>query len=452
MIRVIAVLLLAAGALTAWLVPRLWQEDAAAPAAESRIPASETLTAVFEDALCRPPRDEETVRWDSRPFDRAELRAALALSPEGKRVGAIRQVYLKILLRDPFGGDCAGLRQWVERELPVDEVERRLGLSSEAQRITEIRQAFIMALGRDPVGWDTASVRYWVESGLTPAQIGERLAAQRPQVGVHYFAWYQSVQGRWGNGATFVGPDAPRPSLGLYESKDVSVMDTHIRQMIDAGFDFVIVQIVPETPWNWENVHAFFRRLKGQPLKAAIMLDDLYKEPPAVKAAWVDKVKAEFLGYPNYFTYHDRPLVMLFASPLDFAVPGVVMRNVYWTNRYGPGSNTFNLDSVLYPHDWPFWAETPQPLVNGVVPVLPGYTDSHLGRSDPMVHPRNGGRLYHEQWRHALAQRPELIMVYSWNEYFEQSAIEPTETWGDSYLRWTKCYTAHAHRGTTGAC
>jgi hypothetical protein len=69
-----------------------------------------------------------------------------------------------------------------------------------------------------------------------------------------------------------------------------------------------------------------------------------------------------------------------------------------------------------------------------------------------MLHPRDGGRLYHEQWQHALKQKPEVILVYSWNEYFEQSAIEPTATWGDSYLEWTRCYITHAHQGTTGAC
>jgi hypothetical protein len=452
MVRFFAIVLVVVIAVAAWLTSPLWQGDDGPSEDVPRIPASERLTAVARETLCRPPRDAETVQWDSRPFETPELYAALTWSAEGRRVSAIRQVYLKVLLRDPFAGDCAGLRQWVDRDLPVDAVERRLAMSPEAQRIGEVRQVFIETVARDPAGWDTASLRYWVESELPPAEIRTRLAAQRPLVGVHYFAWYQQVQGQWGNGLTFVGTDAPRPSLGLYESKDPKVMDTHIRQMIDAGFDFVIFQIGPETPSSWEHAHAFFGRLQGHPLKAAIMLDDLYKDTPGAKATWVDKVKTEFFGYPSYFSYHDRPLVMLFASRLDFAVPGVLMRNVYWTPRYGPGENTFNLDLVLYPHDWPFWAETPPLLVNGVVPVLPGYIDTHLGRDDPMVYPRNNGRMYHEQWQHALKQRPEIITVYSWNEYFEQTAIEPTTTWGDSYLKWTKCYIAHAHNGTTGSC
>jgi hypothetical protein len=60
--------------------------------------------------------------------------------------------------------------------------------------------------------------------------------------------------------------------------------------------------------------------------------------------------------------------------------------------------------------------------------------------------------MYHDQWQRALALRPELIIVYSWNEYFEQTAIEPTVVWGDRYLQWTTCYISHAHAGTAGPC
>lgn len=182
------------------------------------------------------------------------------------------------------------------------------------------------------------------------------------------------------------------------------------------------------------------------------MIDGLHTATAAVKETWVDKAKAEFTGHANYFSLHDEPLIMLFSARLDFARRGVALRNVYWTPSYGPGTNTFNPSRVLYPNDWPFWSPSPQPLVNGVVPVVPGYGDSHLGRPMPMEHPRHEGQMYHDQWQRALALRPELIVVYSWNEYFEQTAIEPTDTWGDRYVQWTACYAALAHSGRAGAC
>jgi hypothetical protein len=187
-------------------------------------------------------------------------------------------------------------------------------------------------------------------------------------------------------------------------------------------------------------------------LNAALVLDGLYNDPPAVKARWVEKTRQEFGGNRHYLRLHGQPLVMLFSTRLDFDVPGVLLRNVYWSSRYDPGKNPFNGNLALEPRDWPFWAPTPQPLANGLVPVIPGYTDAALGRAQSMVHERNNGQMYREQWQRALALHPEVILVYSWNEYFERTAIEPTATWGDRYLRMTACFISAAHRGESGAC
>jgi hypothetical protein len=245
---------------------------------------------------------------------------------------------------------------------------------------------------------------------------------------------------------------APRPELGWYTSSDQTVIDVHLEQMASAGFDFVIVHVNAESPASWAVAHKVFDRLAPHRLRAAVMLDELYTRPAIVKASSVNRAKAEFTRHANYFFLHGRPLVMLYSAASDFGSSGVTLRNVYWTDSYAPGTNSFNPGGVLYPRDWAFWAPTPQPVVNGVVPVIPGYGDRHLGRERSMEYARNNGRMYHEQWQRALALRPELILVYSWNEHFEQTAIEPTDAWGDRYVRWTACYAAHARRGTRGAC
>lgn len=453
--RSVAVALLVAVLLLAWLAGARWMPgDVGGDGDEppSRIAASETLTDASMAALCRPPRDEETIRWDGGPFERAEIVQGLMTSPEGQRVQQIRAIHREVLHRDPALGDCAALRELVDSDASLDVIRRSVEASEEAGRVAEVRQAFLDVFGRDPSGWDHASVRRWVESGLTPADIRGRLTAQKPQIGVHYFTWYDMKNGRWGNGATDVETDAPVPALGRYRSSDPAVMDAHISQMAAAGFDFVIVDIVAEAPASWTNAHALFDRLPGQSLKAAVMLDGLGTASAAAKAGWVEKATREFAGHPNYFFVHDKPLVALFSASIEFAAPAVTMRNVYWSNSYGPGTNTFNPGFVLHAHDWPFWAETPQPLVNGVVPVVPGYSDTHLARSQAMEHARDEGQMYHDQWQRALALRPELIIVYSWNEHFEQTAIEPTAAWGDRYLEWTACYVRHARAGTMGAC
>lgn len=440
----------------AWLAGPLFSDggnNARRPDWPARIPASQNLTEAFMETLCRRPQDLETVRWDSGTFEKSDVTEALVSTAEGGRVAQARRMYQDVLVRDIQPGDCGTLRRWVDGGAGDEVLRRTISFSPEARRAAGIRQAFVDTFGRDRFGWDIASMRRWVDSPLSLPEIRERLAAQRPLVGVHYFTWYRMMaNGRWGNGATAVPSGAPRPSLGWYTSSDAAVMDTHIRQMLAAGFDFVVVDVVADDPASWANAEAFFNRLAGGPLKAALMLDGLGTVATATRASWVEKARREFAGRPNYLSVHGQPLIMLFSAPLDFAMPGVTLRSVYWTISYGPGTNTFNPQRLLHARDWPFWAETPQPVVNGLVPVVPGYSDTHLKRERAMEHPRDDGRMYAEQWRRALALRPELIIVYSWNEHFEQTAIEPTDAWGNRYLEWTACHSAHAHTGAAGVC
>lgn len=424
----------------------------AARGKEPRFRASRLLTDTFMDVLCRPPSDAETLKWYDRAADKAALGQALAATDEARGLAQLRQSYSEALRRGTTREDCTHLRASLERRLDNDAVRRELASLPEARRVSAVRQLFIELFGRDPRGWDDPDLRRWVDSPYGVAEIRSRLRAQRPLVGVHYFAWYQSDADGWRNHATRVPADAPKPALGWYNSADASVVTAHIRQLEETGFDFVAVHAIPALPQTWSNAHTFFDQLSTHRLKAVLVLDSLYDEPPAVKAHWVERATIEFGSNSRYLRLHGQPLVMLFSTHLDFDTPGALVRNVYWTYRYDPGSNTFNGDRGLEPRDWAFWAPTPQPLTNGMVPVIPGYADAALGRPQSMVHERNNGEMYRQQWQRALALHPEVILVYSWNEYFERTAIEPSDAWGDQYLRITKCFIEHAHRGTTGTC
>jgi hypothetical protein len=426
-----------------WTTPR----TKAPPVRPSRLVAD-----TYMDVLCRPPSGLEILRWDGSPVEKAALAQALEATEESGRLQQSRRTFFDVLRREPTGQDCTQLRDWIDRRLDIDAVQREIAKLPEGRRVAAIRQLFVEMFGRDPRAWDDPALRRWTDSPFGLAEIRSRLAAERPIVGVHYFAWYQPDAGGWRNHETRVPSDSPKPVLGWYDSRDTAVMAMQIRQMEDAGFDFVAVHVIPALPQTWSNARALVDSLSGHRLNVALVLDSLYDEPPAVKAQWVERTRQEFGGNSHYLRLHGQPLVMLFSTRLDFDVPGVLLRNVYWSYRYDPGKNPFNGNLRLEPRDWPFWAPTPQPLANGLVPVIPGYTDAALGRAQSMVHERNNGQMYREQWQHALALHPEVILVYSWNEYFERTAIEPTDAWGDQYLRMTACFIAHAHRGESGDC
>ena len=146
----------------------------------------------------------------------------------------------------------------------------------ETSRVERVRQLFIAIKDRDPIEWDRASLLRWAEGPLGTAQIAAHLRAERPQVGAYYFLWYGKTAAGWGNDATSVPPGAPMPALGWYDSTNPGVIDAHVSQMIAAGFDFVIVNVVAQSSDSWARAQQFFDRLRGRPLKAAVMLDGLY--------------------------------------------------------------------------------------------------------------------------------------------------------------------------------
>jgi hypothetical protein len=78
-----------------------------------------------------------------------------------------------------------------------------------------------------------------------------------------------------------------------------------------------------------------------------------------------------------------------------------------------------------------------------VATVSPGYDDTHLrdGRV-PRVSDRDGGRYYERQWQSAIDMRADWVVVTSWNEWLENTHIEPSTLYGDLYLRLTKTWAA----------
>ena len=229
-------------------------------------------------------------------------------------------------------------------------------------------------------------------------------------------------------------------------------MRRQIQQMEDAGFDFVILNLPADHPMVMETVNVFFQQLHSHNLRAAVQVDALYDATPEVKRQWAADVINRWGSQPEYLRLNGQPVVYLYAASIDFNLPNVEVHNVYWTRDYTQGRNTYNPFGVLPPEDWPFWAASPVPVINGVAPIIPGYSDTHLNRSFSMEHPREGSRLYREQWEQAVGQHPEYIVVYSWNEYFEETAIEPTTAWGDEFVRITRCFSDKIRNHTNANC
>jgi hypothetical protein len=83
-----------------------------------------------------------------------------------------------------------------------------------------------------------------------------------------------------------------------------------------------------------------------------------------------------------------------------------------------------------------------------VATVSPGYDDTHLndGRV-ARVSERDSGRYYVRQWQSAVDMRADWIVITSWNEWFENTEIEPSARYGDAYVTLTKEWADRFRRG-----
>ena len=73
-----------------------------------------------------------------------------------------------------------------------------------------------------------------------------------------------------------------------------------------------------------------------------------------------------------------------------------------------------------------------------VASVSPGYDDTKLrGNVNPVVPRGAAGERYTATWDAAAAGDPDWVLVTSWNEWFEGTAVEPSVLYGDLALRQT---------------
>jgi hypothetical protein len=77
-----------------------------------------------------------------------------------------------------------------------------------------------------------------------------------------------------------------------------------------------------------------------------------------------------------------------------------------------------------------------------VATVMPGYDDTRTTRPSKFARNRENGNFYRATWNAAIASRPDLVVITSFNEWVEGSQIEPSVSYGNQYLDLTREYAA----------
>jgi hypothetical protein len=265
----------------------------------------------------------------------------------------------------------------------------------------------------------------------------------------YYYIWYDKSS--WNRAKTDL------PLQGPYSSDDPAVMRQHIAWAKAAGIDGFIV--------SWKSTETLNRRLdqlasiaEQENFKLAVIYQglDFYRNPLPVDriASDLDYFIQHFAGQ-KAFSLFSRPLViwsgtwkfspqdiaqvtqgrrsnlLILASERDLSgyrrLADLMDGNAYYWSSVNPEtfpgyqSKLVDMGNAVHQHQG-LW----------IAPAAPGFDARQIGGTT--VVERKNGQTLQTEINTALASSPDALGMISWNEFSENSYIEPSKTYGTQYL------------------
>lgn len=283
-----------------------------------------------------------------------------------------------------------------------------------------------------------------------------------------YYPWY--------NTSIWSSPYVSDKALiGAYESSDANVIDKHIRMAKSAGIDGFIVSWCTDWCPN-QNLDTILNVASRENFKITIYLESLAKEGwlgrPRAKASLESMLLCFFQRYgkdSRYYQIDGRPVVFVWAVDSQSVetwqdIIGNVSSSGYRGFYIGETTNinylqVFNgihLYGTLPSEDLLastralslsvrsyglLHAEQPTEKLWAAT-LTPGYDERKIPQRQGFSFPRDNGTTYQKTFDAALKSDPDWILITSFNEWYENTHIEPSETYGWKYIDLTTVYSS----------
>jgi hypothetical protein len=266
----------------------------------------------------------------------------------------------------------------------------------------------------------------------------------------HFYIWF--------NASSWNRAKKDYPAVARYSSDQVSVMRTQAEEARAAGIDGLIV--------GWRSTETLNRRLAmvrnvagDNNLKLAIMYQaqDFNRNPlPAAQVRQdLEQFADAYADDPVFQVLGPRPVVAISgtwhysAEDLRFMTESVASRlqilgtekSVEGYERVAPvvQGNLYYWSSAD-PERTPTYETKLQAMSDAVhahcglwvAPVAPGFDARDVGGRS--VVDRRDGKTLRSSWEASTASAPDAVGVISWNEYSENTYIEPSTRFGTRYL------------------
>lgn len=285
-----------------------------------------------------------------------------------------------------------------------------------------------------------------------------------PKVGVFYYVWYGAPNSDDWNASKFVD----YPVLGNYSSSDLAVIKQQLVLMKEAGIDFVVISW-----WGYDDGGNDYKNFVDNAaqtvlqvaednminLKFAIMVEPFNTSGTYDYSGIYSHIYDNFVApYSSLYYYNGSQPVICFFNDQNLTDNGNIPKDERF-NTILVGQQSYTqwvyTDADIY--DLPAHEPCNQ------TSVTPRYDESRL--PDRPMHFSNDSDLtqglYDREWEKAIQLwkdgRTDTIMITSWNEYPERTAIEPhidaTAINRDPYLLYnkTKAYINQIHQLTAAS-
>ncbi len=306
-----------------------------------------------------------------------------------------------------------------------------------------------------PVTLDLASLR-----DVPPQQV----TLQRPDVPkmawAFYYGWYRTVD--WDSHRLKDHPLTP------YSSRDTAAMVRQIDQARSAGIDGFIVSWWGQHDFTDRYLKLFLDTAAGMHFPLMIYFETLTPKGALRSADEIETLLAyaisTYRAYPGYFLWDGKPAIAIYSSD---QVPLSEWKSIFAKLHaqgldavyLGMGLGAANLDVFSGIHIYApisisnlaqSYAQASQlvryaPLLSDdhaprlwAATIQPGYDDRLLPGRKGTVQDRANGAYYQSTIQAALQSDPDWLLVTSWNEWWENTEIEPGQLYGDQYLRLTR--------------
>jgi Glycosyl hydrolase family 99 len=295
-----------------------------------------------------------------------------------------------------------------------------------------------------------AAVGLCLALGAGPAPRPAEAAASPVPVLAYYYIWFNVTS--WNRAKT------DYPQLGRYSSDDEAVMRTHVRWAKAAGIDGFIVSWKSTEPLN-RRLEQLMRVARQEDFKLAIIYQGLdfsrHPQPVARVAADLDRFVERYAGDP-VFELFDRPLV-IWSGTWEFSAADIgavtrPLRNYLLVLGSEKSAEGYRRIARLVDGDAYYWSSV-NPATNRnhapklnemgtlvhanqglwIAPAAPGF-DARLVGGSTVVERRDGATL-REQFQAAIGSSPDAVGLISWNEFSENSHVEPSRQFGSRYLK-----------------